>query len=206
MAIYLVLSSICCSDGTRDSFVSFYPLALKADAVIYLLYGTAWLPATPLLLLLCIAAGITIFASQATAVYEGTGAAGMHLRNSVIALFVAIPLLVIGAQYSIVVVAWLRIPAIAAMSLLHFSVLRRYAGIGPGRMVRALFPALLVTMGFALALQGLIFLEPADAARDPLILAAELLVAGAGYIVLLFVLRHPVRHELRRVATALFRR
>ena len=100
----------------------------------------------------------------------------------------------------------MRIPAIAAMILLHFSVLRRYAGIGPGRMVRALFPALLVTMGFALALQGLIFLEPADAARDPLILAAELLVAGAVYIVLLFVLRHPVRQELSRVATALFRR
>jgi hypothetical protein len=37
-------------------------------------------------------------------------------------------------------------------------------------------------------------------------LAAELPVAGAVYIASLFLLRHPMRQELRRAAKVLFRR
>jgi O-antigen/teichoic acid export membrane protein len=174
-------------------------LALKAEAVVYLLYGAAWLPATPLVLPLCIASGVTIFASQATAVYDGTGAVGLLLRNYFLALVVAVLLLVIGAQYSLVALAWLRIPAMAAQVLLHFSVLRRYAGVGMWKMTRALRRAFLVTAGFTLALRGMILLEPDGAGRDPVTLLVELIAAGMIYIVLLFACRHPLRQELARV-------
>jgi O-antigen/teichoic acid export membrane protein len=181
-------------------------LALKAEAVIYLLYGAAWLPAAPVLPPLCIAAGITIFASQTTAVYEGTGAAGLHLRNHALALAVAVALLAIGVQYSLLAVAWLRVPAIAARVFLDFSVFRRYARIEFGQMVWAVRRALLVTAGVALVLQGMILLEPPDTVRDPFILFAELAVAGAFYLGLLFVLRHSIRCEVVRVLTRLVAR
>jgi O-antigen/teichoic acid export membrane protein len=175
-------------------------VALKAEAIIYLLYGAAWLPAALLLPPLCIAAGITIFASQATAVYDGTGAVGLLFRNHFLALVVAVLLLVIGAQYSLVAIAWLRIPAMTAQALLHFSALRRYAGIGVWQMTRALHRAFLVTAGFTLAFQGMILLEPEGAGRDPVALLVELIAAGMIYIALLFACRHPLRQELARVA------
>ena len=175
-------------------------LALKAEAVIYLLYGAAWLPATPLVPPLCIASGVTIFGAPAAAIYDGTGAVGLLLRNHFLVLFVAVLLLVIGAQYSLVVLAWLRIPAMAAHALLHFSALRRYAGIGVWRMTRALRRAFLVTAGFTLAFQGMILLEPQGAGRDPATLLVELVAAGMIYIALLFACRHPLRLELTRLA------
>ncbi len=180
-------------------------LALKAEAVIYVLYGAAWRPATPLLPPLCIATGITIFASQASAVYAGTGAAGLHLRNNFLALVVAVLLIVIGAQYSLVVLAWLRIPAMVVRMLLHFSALRRYAGTGVWQMTCALRRAFLVTAGFTLAFQGMILLEPEGAGRDPVTLLLEIIAAGMIYIALLFACRHPLRQELARVAGVLSR-
>ncbi len=181
-------------------------LALKAEAVIYLLYGAAWLPVTPLVLPLCIVSGITIFASQTAAVYDGTGAVGLLLRNHFLSLVVSVLLLVIGAQYSLVALAWLRIPAMAAHALLHFSALRRYAGIGVWQMTRALRRAFLVTAGFTLAFQGMILLEPEGAGRDLVALLIELIAAGIIYIALLFACRHPLRQELARVAGILSRR
>ncbi|MCH8168832.1 MAG: oligosaccharide flippase family protein [Proteobacteria bacterium] len=180
-------------------------LALKAEAVIYLLYGAAWLPATPLVPPLCIAYGVTIFASQAVSIYDGTGAMGLQLRNYFLGLVVAVAFLVIGAQYSLVVLAWLRIPAMAAQALLHFSALRRYAGIGVWQMTRALRRAFLVTAGFTLAFLGMILLEPEGAGRDPVTLLVELIAAGMIYIALLFACRHPLRQELARVAGVLRR-
>ncbi len=178
--------------------------ALKAESIIYLLYGSAWLPAALLLLPLCITSGITIIASQATAVYDGTGAAGLHLRNNLLALIVAVLLLVLGTQYSLVAVAWLRIPAMAAYALLHFSALRRYTGIGVWRMAHTLRRAFLVTAGFTLAFQGMILLEPDGAGRDPVALLVEFIAAGMIYIALLFICRHPLRRELTRVAGKLY--
>ncbi|MHA1114399.1 MAG: oligosaccharide flippase family protein [Alphaproteobacteria bacterium] len=180
--------------------------ALKAEAIIYLLYGAIWLPAAALLPPLCVASGITIFASQAIAVYDGTGAVGLRLRNELLAFAVAILLLVVGAQYSLVAVAWLRIPAMAAYALLHFSALRRYTGIGVWRMAHGLRRTFLVTAGFALALQGMILLEPEAAGRDPVTLLVELVAAGMIYFALLFACRHPLCQELTRVAGKLYRR
>ncbi len=178
-------------------------LALKADAIIWLLYGGAWLPAAPLVLALCIARGIQLIISQAPAIYEGTGAINLSLRNEIILQIASVGLLLIGVPYGLLAVAWLRVLLGIVVVAVHLSVFRRYADIGIRRLFFAIWRSGAVALGFGGALAGLIALEPAGMPHSPLLLAGEAIIMGVIYLVLVVIIRHPIAAELLTTARTL---
>jgi O-antigen/teichoic acid export membrane protein len=171
-------------------------LALKAEAIIWLLFGENWLPAVPLIQALCIARGLHLVVSQAGAIYEGSGAIGLLMRNETILVVVSVGLLIIGIQHSLEAVAWMRVPFGIAVILVHFSVMRRYAEIGTRQMISATWRSGLISMIFCVALVGLITLEPAGMESSPLLLLGEAVIMGLLYIILLFGFSHPLGRDL----------
>jgi O-antigen/teichoic acid export membrane protein len=180
-------------------------LALKAESVIWLLYGDNWLPAVPLVQALCLARGLHLIVSQAPAVYEGTGSVGLQLRNEIILQVISIGLLLVGVQYSLEAVAWLRVPLGAAVILVHFSVLRRYADIDIRQMFFAIWRSGVVAMSFGMLLIVLIILEPAEMVHNPLILFSEAGIMGLIYIILIYLVSHPFCGEIRNLLGSFFR-
>lgn len=178
-------------------------LALKADAIIWLLYGKIWLPAAPLVLALCLARGIQLIVSQAPAIYEGTGAINLSLRNEIILQIASVGLLLIGVSYGLLAVVWLRVLLGIAVVAVHLSVFRRYANIGIRRMFFAIWRSGAVALGFGGALAGLIALEPAGMLHSPLLLAGEAIIMGVIYLVLVVIIRHPIAAELLTTAKSL---
>ena len=178
-------------------------LSLKAEAIIWLLYGEAWLPAVPLAQALCLARGLHLIVTQASAVYEGTGAINLMLRNEIIVQIISVGLLFIGAQYSLLMVVWLRVLFGMVVVVVHFSVFRRYADIGMRRMFFAIWRSIAVALGFGGALGGMIALEPAGMLHSPLLLAGEAIIMGIIYLVLVVIIRHPIAAELLTTARTL---
>jgi O-antigen/teichoic acid export membrane protein len=178
--------------------------AFRAEGLILLLYGQAWAPAAALLPPLAIGWAITLAASQALAVCEGTGAAGMLLRNELLCLAIAVLFLAAGATLSLEAAAWARVPTAVAVVLVRMGPIRALAGVGLGTLLAALGRSAAVAAGVALALLGLRLLEPAGAAASPVWLLAAAALAGAVFLLLLFLVRHPLRgellHALRRLA------
>ena len=179
-------------------------LALKSETIIRILYGEAWLPAAPLVLALCLARGIQMIVSQASPVYEGTGAVNLRLRNEIILQIISVGLLLAGVQYGLLAVAWLRIPLGIAVVAVHLSVFRAYADIGLRRMFFAIWRSMAVALGFAGALAGLIALEPAAMSRSPLLLAAEAFVMALIYFLLVVIFRHPIAADYWSVLKPMF--
>jgi O-antigen/teichoic acid export membrane protein len=174
-------------------------LALKAEAIIWLLFGETWLPAAPLVPALCLARGLQMIVSQAPSIYEGTGAVGLQLRNEIILQIVSVGLLLIGVQYGLEAVAWLRVPMACVVISVHLSAFRRYADIGFGRILFTIWRSGAVALAFGAALAGLMALEPAETELSPLILLGEGAVMGLVYLTLISVLSHPFGKDLRAI-------
>lgn len=181
-------------------------LSLKAEAIIWILYGEVWLPAAPLVLALCLARGIQMIVSQASPVYEGTGAINLLLRNEIIVQIVSVVLLFIGVQYGLMAVAWLRVIYGIVVVAVHLSVFRRYADIGLRRMFFAIWRSMAVAAGFAVALAGLIALEPAGMKLSPYLLMAEAFVMVLIYFLLVAIFRHPAAADCWSILKPLFSR
>lgn len=178
-------------------------LALKAEAIIWLLYGETWLPAAPLVLALCLARGIQMIISQASPVYEGTGAINLLLRNEIIIQIGSIGLLFIGMPYGLLAVAWLRVLYSIFVVAVHLSVFRHYADIGIRKLFFAIWRSIAVALVFGGALAGLIALEPAGMNTSLLLLAGEAIIMGLIYLVLVVIIRHPIAAELLTTAKSL---
>lgn len=178
-------------------------LALKSETVIWILYGETWLPAAPLVQALCLARGLQMIVSQAPSVYEGTGAINLRLRNEIILQIVSVGLLLIGVQYGLIAVAWLRVPLGIIVVAVHLSVFRGYADIGVRRMFFAIWRSIAVALGFAGALAGLIALEPAGMEFSPLVLAGEAIVVTLIYFLLVAIFRHPIGAEMQATTKSL---
>lgn len=181
-------------------------LSLKAETIIWILYGEAWLPAVPLVLALSLSRGIQMIISQAGPVYEGTGAINLMLRNEIIIQIVSVGLLFLGIQYGLMAVAWLRVLYGIAVVAVHLSVFRRYADIGIRKMFFAIWRSIAVALGFACALAGLIALEPAGMKYSPLLLIGEAAIVSLAYLALITIFRHPVAADYWSILKPLFSR
>lgn len=178
-------------------------LSLKAEAIIWILYGDAWLAAAPLVLPLCLARSIQMIVSQSYPVYEGTGSIGLLLRNEIIVQIISIILLLIGLQYGLMAVVWLRVVYSIISVLVTMSVFRRYADIGIRKMFFAIWRSIAVALGFAGALAGLIALEPAGMKYSPLLLIGEAAIVSLAYLALITIFRHPIADDIWRTAKSL---
>ena len=174
-------------------------LGIKAEAIIWVLFGENWLPAAPLVQALCVARGVQLLVSQAHAVYEGTGAVRLQLRNEIVLQIVSVALFLIGVQFSLLAVAWLRVPVGMAAVVVHLSLFKRFAGVGFGRLVRETLRSAGLAAAFACILAGLIAVEPAGWGRHPLALFGEIAIAGLVYLTLLFLLRHPITVDILEI-------
>lgn len=174
-------------------------LALKAEAFVLLLYGPAWAVTATLIAPLCIANGIGMLVSQNLGVYEATGEVNRFVRNSALIVVAAAALLVAGAPFGLVVIAWLRIPFQMIVVAVHMHSFRRLAGYGYADLFAAVRKAALVAAGTAAALGAMILLEPEGAGADPLVLVIEMAVLGLVWPGLLYATGHPLSGELTRL-------
>jgi len=181
-------------------------IAVKAEAIIGLLYGANWLDSAPLLPPLCLSFAMNVVVSQAAAVYDGTGAALLHLRNHSLSVMVVVLLLIFGSQYGLLAVAWLVPLATAARVAIHSSALRQYAGVGIQRLVLAQYKSAALAAGFGLVLIGMVELEPDGASGAPLPLVLEALAAVPAYLAVVFLVGHPLRKEIATLARRVVRR
>lgn len=172
-------------------------LALKAEALIWLLYGEKWLPVVPLVQALCLARGVHLIVAQAPAIYEGTGAVGLQLRNEIVLQAISIGLLFVGSLHSLEAVAWLRLPLGLAVVLVHLSVFRRYAAIGLAQMCSVIRTPALMAMLFGAALAGLISLEPAGMSHDPWALLIEAAIMAVLYLIMIALIPNPLAERFR---------
>lgn len=178
-------------------------MALKAEDILFVLYGETWLPATPLVQALCVARIAQLLVAQAPALYEATGAVGLQLRNALILQAFSVVLVIAGAAVSVEMVALLRIPLAAAAVVVHLVAFRRFAGVGAFDLLRTVWRSAAVAAGFAAVLYGLQLVEPEGRDIAYIRLFAEAAVMGVVFLVLVFALRHPIRDELRHMVQAL---
>jgi O-antigen/teichoic acid export membrane protein len=180
-------------------------MALRAEPLVVFLYGAAWAPAAALMVPLALAWAMTAIAGQALALCEGTGAAGLLLRNELLALAVAVLCLVVGARWGIEGAAWSRVPAALALLLIRMTALRRLAGIGTFALALALVRPAAVAAGFGLTLLALARIAPRDLPAA-LLLPAEAALMAAVFLALVLLVRHPLGAEILGLARRLLRR
>ncbi|MGN8158619.1 oligosaccharide flippase family protein [Salinisphaera sp. SWV1] len=181
-------------------------LAFNAHNIILLLYGQKWLPAVPVLQLLCVARGIQMLVTCAGSVYEGTGAVKLQFRNEIVIQVVAISLILLGAMYSLEMVAALRIVTSMVVVVVHLTAFRLYAQIGLRHLLASLRAAAVVALGFA-ALQFLLMVfKPAGPLGTWGVLAelsVDAGVSGFAYLLFLRLSRHFLFTEVRSSLSAL---
>jgi O-antigen/teichoic acid export membrane protein len=175
-------------------------LALKAEAIIFVLYGENWLPAATLVPALCVYQGARLLISQAGALYEGSGNVKLQLRNATILQLLSVGLLILGSLHSLVAVAWLRALQGVADVLVHASVYRRHVGIGVRNLLAACRRSLIITGGVAAVLILLIALEPFFARGPVSALVIEAIAVAVTYFALLYATRHPLFEQIRSAA------
>lgn len=179
-------------------------MALKAHSIIWILFGPNWISAAPILQALCVSRGIALLVSAAPAIYEGTGAVALQFRNEIVIQLSSLALLLIGAQYGLLTIAWLRSPLFIIVVAVHLSIFRAYTDINLRRLLHALRSAISVAAVFCLVLTGLMIVEPTydGLLADIFILICEAFIMSLVFVFLLAINRHPLLQDF----LVLFRR
>jgi|GEM_PF-1090510 len=184
-------------------------LAFNADAVISLLYGEKWMAVVPVLQFLCVARGVQMFVTSAPAVYEGTGAVKLQLRNEIIIQVISVSMILLGALYSLEAVAALRIVTATCVVMIHLTVFRMYAHIGLRHLLVSLWRPAVMALAFA-ALQLLMSIVkpavPSNSWEAMAEIVVEGIVSAAWYILLMKMVGHPVYEEIKAMFSSLMRR
>lgn len=176
-------------------------LAFKVKTIIWIFYGPNWFGAVPITQVLCLAVAVPLVITCATALYEGTGAVRLKLRNELWLQIFHVSLVVLGAMHSLLAVAWMRVFYALLMVSFHMSVLHKYAHIGLFYLLKNLLASLSIAVLFAIVLTGLTALEPA--ANTPweaaAIIAGEAAIMGVVYLLLLALHRHILWDQIKDV-------
>ncbi|MGH9536043.1 MAG: lipopolysaccharide biosynthesis protein, partial [Terriglobales bacterium] len=163
-------------------------LALLARPLVLAFYGRHWLPAVPVLQVLALYAAIRCLSHHFGDAYKALGKPQILSALTVVWWLLLPPALVLGARWDgLVGVAWGQVATRAAMTAVHFVLIVRVVGIAPGRLARALAPALEGTLALAMAILAVRPLAAPLPAWPALLLPAG---AGAAAYGLLLWLRH----------------
>jgi O-antigen/teichoic acid export membrane protein len=124
-------------------------MAATADPLVRVLFGTQWLPAVPILRVLCLAGVLWPLLALNPYVLLAQNRSRLMFWIEVVKKSIGILLLGLGSWYGLIGVAW----AVFAFSLIAFAINAHYArtciGYGLGSQLRDLAPIVLVAMVMA---------------------------------------------------------
>ncbi|HYE35592.1 lipopolysaccharide biosynthesis protein [Methylocaldum sp.] len=116
-------------------------LIMTAEPIVFVLLGSQWLDAIPVLRLLPIAFLIFSIGTTAGDVYKAIGRPDLLLKMGVLHIIVLIPSVLIGVQYQLVGVALGLIATAVLIKIVHLFVIIRVIGVTVSELMRALRPA-----------------------------------------------------------------
>jgi O-antigen/teichoic acid export membrane protein len=177
-------------------------LALKAESVIFVLFGPNWIGAAPFLQILCLAQGIHMMYDQAQSVYEATGDIRLKFRNEVILQFASIALLLIALRISLEAVAWSRSILALGAVVVHLGALKKHSGVGLPQLALALRRPFLVTVAFAAVLLALDMVLGRLTSNAFYTLGAEVLAAILVFPAILKVFNPPLLGDILKMLPA----
>ena len=132
-------------------------LAALAEPLVLTLFGAKWLPAAPMLQVLCLAGVLWPLHVINLNVLMAQGHARLILRLEVAKKLIGVGLLVVGTYHGVMGIAWSQV----AFSLLAFMInvryTKRFLDYGARAQLRDFMPALVVAIAMAAVIHGLSF-------------------------------------------------
>ena len=125
-------------------------MAVLAEPFLLSVYGAKWSPAIPLLQVLALYALISSTAFNLGDVYKATGRPSLLSRINLANLALAVPLLLFGARWGMIGIAWAQVAVATAIAAINWTMAWRLTGIGPNVLFTAMRTPALASLGAAL--------------------------------------------------------
>lgn len=170
---------------------------LWADIIIDLLLGDQWTEAVPIVRILCIGGAISTLTTFVTPALLAAGYVRFVLKYQLIVQPTAITLIAIGALFSLHVVAFSFV-AISVISVaVYYHLARNALSFELLFILQACRKSLFLALGSAIA--PLLIDIAAQSWEPPAVVRFALLgtTFSAGWLFLVYILRHPLQHELQ---------
>jgi O-antigen/teichoic acid export membrane protein len=175
-------------------------LAWQAQAIVRILYGNQWDSSVPLIQIMCSSAAVYSMFSMARYLFVATGKVRQQAQLDVLVVPVRLLALLLAAPFGLAGMAWAVVAGSLFRSWITLHYLRTLAGIGMVDLINASRKSA-VLAGVAVGLPAL--LAPilpgigtrTGAGTGALMLLA--LLAGALWLAMIVVVRHPLHEEFR---------
>lgn len=157
-----------------------------AEPLVLLLLGRQWLPAVPILQVLCIAGVLYPLHSINLYALMAQGHSGLMFRLEVAKKTIGVVLILIGAMFGVMGIAWSQVAFSLVAMAINTRYTRRLLGYGPSAQLRDLAPALLA----ATLMAAIIYLVSHSWSVRPMVEVGVLVPLGMlVYVLLIWVVR-----------------
>ena len=192
------LNGIALMTGIGWPFFAF--LALMTSPIFHILFGYGWDQAIPIGRVLCIAASIVMMADLNGMAIQATGAMKWNLIAHLIIQPVAVVLVIVSAQFNLLVVAAGQIVTAAVTVVVFYRIIDRLIGVSLGDVIRRSAKSAGVTLCSIIAPIIVVSLMRTDPSHvwTPLIIAAA--GTAAGWLIGVLLFRHDLRKEILTMA------
>lgn len=190
--------------GAGYAFPVFWGLAAVSEPLIRLVLGHKWLPAVPVVRLLCISMPLRMLNSLTSAPATGIGRQDVNIKSLIIAIVVIPACIAIGARYGVtgVACAWaLGFPIIYACNA---ALLSRALGIKGTQLRHSIWPAVVAAGVMALGV-GALGIACADLVAPWVQLLIEVPAGAALFFVALRIISRDSLGELLRFGQSVLR-
>jgi len=197
----LFLRALVYLTGISWPFFSF--ATLMAFPMTRILFGDQWDAAVPLMRWLCGAAIVGSLVYQCNNFLVAVGRVGAASAIEIQYQVVRLGLAVVAALYSVEAVAASQVLVYAVAAILYYRKIRDFEALSLARCARALLPSMVITITTCVV-PALILFWPGLLARHLLsTFAVAALGGGAGWLLGMIAVNHPLLEEIRRVASRL---
>jgi O-antigen/teichoic acid export membrane protein len=177
-------------------------VALMAEPIVRLLYGSQWQDSVALVRILCIALACTAPASLGYALLLARGHAGRAARLTLKTASIAIVAAIVGAYLGLAAVCWSLVLSAAVASWLWTRELKREIQLKWGQAWHVLWTSAVVALASALAPLAVVVqfgFRPSNA-----LLSVTLAAAGAAiaFAIAARLVNHPIHEEISRAKAA----
>lgn len=184
---------------TGISWPFFVFATLMAAPMIRIMFGNQWGAAVPLMRWLCVAAVVGTLTYQCNAFFVAVGRVGAATLVEVQYQLLRVVLAIAAALYSVEAVAASQVLVYVVATALYYRKMHDFEALAAGKCAKALLPSVAVTV-MAGVVPAIIAFWPGLLARHLLpAFAVAVLGGGAGWLVGIYIVRHPLLEEIRRM-------
>jgi PST family polysaccharide transporter len=175
-------------------------LCVAAEPFVAVAYGPGWEELVPVLRLTALTGLASTLVSLTTSVFRSSGRADLELRVGLVRRGLGVALAAVGVAFSVVAVALGRLVAVVVGLVLYQRVVGRLLGVSMGEQLASL--ATVLAAGAIMAGSLVLTHVVAGGAPALALLALDVVVGIAFYVVTAMVLRDRSLRELRAMASS----